>query len=65
MQTFAGTDRQCRGRLMDVLRDQLHPVTPDQLALAWADEQQRSRCLSSLLADGLVTSRPDGTYALP
>ncbi len=65
VQTYAGTDRQCRGRLMDVLRDQLHPVTSDQLALAWTDEQQRSRCLTSLLADGLVTSRPDGTYALP
>jgi A/G-specific adenine glycosylase len=65
VQTYAGTDRQCRGRLLDVLRGQLHPVTPDQLALAWADEQQRSRCLASLLADGLVTSRPDGTFALP
>ena len=65
VQTFAGTDRQCRGRLMDVLRGQPHPVTTDQLALAWDDTEQRSRCLTSLLADGLVTRRPDGTYALP
>lgn len=65
VQTFAGTDRQCRGRLMDVLRGQLHPVTSDQLTLAWDDEEQRTRCLASLLADGLVTTRPDGTYALP
>lgn len=63
--TFAGTDRQCRGRLMDVMRAQLHPVTGDQLSRAWDDDEQRSRSLTSLLADGLVTTRPDGTYALP
>lgn len=65
VQTFAGTDRQCRGRLMDVLRAHDGAVTADQLAVAWNDEEQRGRCLASLLLDGLLTERPDGTYALP
>jgi A/G-specific adenine glycosylase len=64
-QPFAGTDRQCRGRLMDVLRDRHGPVTKAQLDRAWDGEEQRDRCLASLLLDGLVTERPDGTYALP
>ena len=64
-QTFAGTDRQVRGRLMDVLRGQDGPATRAQLDAAWHDEEQRDRCLRSLLTDGLVTPRDDGTYALP
>ena len=65
VQDFAGTDRQCRGRLMDVLRAHEGSVTADQLAAAWEDEEQRGRCTASLLLDGLLTERPDGTYALP
>jgi A/G-specific adenine glycosylase len=65
VQAFVGTDRQCRGRLLDVLRDRHGPVTREQLDRAWADDEQRARCLASLLDDGLVTGRPDGTYALP
>jgi A/G-specific adenine glycosylase len=64
-QAFAGTDRQVRGRLLDVLRDAPGPVPPAALDLAWADDDQRGRCLESLLADGLVERRVDGRYALP
>jgi A/G-specific adenine glycosylase len=31
---------------------------------AWGDDDQRARCLDSLLADGLLV-RVDGGYALP
>ncbi|HZC92762.1 MAG TPA: A/G-specific adenine glycosylase [Mycobacterium sp.] len=64
-QTYAGTDRQVRGRLLDVLRDNELPVTRAQLDVAWlTDTEQRDRALNSLLADGLVTQTTDGRFAL-
>jgi A/G-specific adenine glycosylase len=64
-QTYEGTDRQCRGRLLDVLRDTEGSVSPDRLDLAWPDDVQRTRALASLVTDGLVVPAPDGRYALP
>lgn len=64
-QTYAGTDRQVRGRLLDVLRDNTSPVTRADLDVAWlTDTAQRDRALYSLLADGLVTQTADGRFAL-
>jgi A/G-specific adenine glycosylase len=64
-QRYAGTDRQVRGRLLDVLRDNMTPVTRSQLDLAWlSDTAQRDRALDSLLTDGLVEQTPDGRFAL-
>lgn len=65
VQKFAGTDRQVRGRLLDVLRAAQHPVTVAELDVTWDDVVQRSRCLDSLLADGLVAQTPDGRFTLP
>jgi A/G-specific adenine glycosylase len=65
VQKFAGTDRQVRGRLLDVLRAAHHPVTAAELDAAWADAVQRSRCLDSLLGDGLVEQTDDGLFTLP
>ncbi|HEX2073567.1 MAG TPA: A/G-specific adenine glycosylase [Geodermatophilus sp.] len=65
VQKFAGTDRQVRGRLLDVLRGAEGPVEAALLDDAWDDAVQRSRCLDSLLADGLVEQTPDGRFALP
>jgi A/G-specific adenine glycosylase len=64
-QRFAGTDRQVRGLLMDVLRDSPAPVGKPALDLAWPDRVQRDRALDGLVADGLVDPLPDGRYALP
>lgn len=65
VQTYAGTDRQVRGRLLDVLRGNDSPVTRAQLDVAWlTDTAQRDRALFSLLADGLVTQTADGRFAL-
>lgn len=64
-QRFAGTDRQVRGLLLDVMRDSLQPVEAATLDLAWADHTQRRRALASLIADGLVDPLPDGRFALP
>jgi A/G-specific adenine glycosylase len=64
-QRYAGTDRQVRGRLLDVMRDNTTPVTRNQLDLAWlSDTAQRDRALDSLLTDGLVEQTPDGRFAL-
>jgi A/G-specific adenine glycosylase len=64
-QAYAGTDRQVRGRLLDVLRAKDSPVTRAELDVAWlTDGVQRDRALDSLLADGLVTRTPDGRFAL-
>lgn len=65
VQTYAGTDRQVRGRLMDVLRANDSPVTRAELDVAWlTDTAQRDRALYSLLADGLVAQTRDGRFAL-
>ena len=63
-QAWAGTDRQCRGRLLDVLRASHRPVTKPRLDAVWADTTQRERCLETLIADGLVQTVGD-RYALP
>ena len=64
-QSWAGSDRQVRGRLMAVLRDAAGPVPPERLAAVWDEPVQRARALDALVADGLVDPLPDGRYALP
>ena len=65
VQAFAGTDRQVRGRLLEVLRASPEPVERPLLDAAWADAAQRDRCLDSLLVDGLAEQLDDGRFALP
>jgi A/G-specific adenine glycosylase len=64
-QRFAGTDRQVRGRLLDVLREAPGPVLRSRLDMVWADVVQRDRCLRSLLDDGLVEQLDKERFALP
>ncbi len=64
-QTYAGTDRQCRGRLLAVLRNAEGPVEKAALDVVWSDPVQRERALDGLVADGLVDPLEDGRYALP
>jgi A/G-specific adenine glycosylase len=64
-QTYAGTDRQVRGRLLAVLRDAHGPVPKAALDVVWDDHVQRERALDALLADGLAELLPDGTFQLP
>ena len=63
-QRYAGTDRQVRGLLLAVLRDATGPVPAARLDLVWPEAVQRSRALSSLVADGLVTALTRHRYAL-
>jgi A/G-specific adenine glycosylase len=64
-QRYEGTDRQCRGRLLAVLRDADGPVPASRLDAVWPTQMQRARALDGLVADGLVDALPDGRYALP
>ncbi|GAA4664479.1 A/G-specific adenine glycosylase [Gordonia humi] len=65
VQKFEGTDRQARGRLLDVLRNTSGPVERTALDLAWErDPGQRARALDSLLVDGLIEVTDDGLFAL-
>lgn len=64
-QSYQGTDRQCRGQLLAVLRTADGPVPAALLDAAWPEPQQRGRSLDSLVADGLVDPLPDGRFALP
>lgn len=64
-QKYEGTDRQARGRLMDVLRDSSGPVERVRLDMAWTrDPGQRDRALDSLLVDGLIEQTAEGLFAL-
>jgi len=61
VQAYAGTDRQCRGALLAVLRDAEGAVPRRRVLDAWASEpDQAERALASLLADGLVTEDAAG-----
>jgi len=62
---YEGSDRQCRGALLAVLRAANAPVPAEVLATAWDDSGQRARSLAALIADGLVTRCADGSLALP
>jgi A/G-specific adenine glycosylase len=64
-QGFAGTDRQVRGLIMAVLRGSADPVPVRSLHAVWSGDEQRTRALAGLVADGLAVLLPDGTVALP
>ena len=65
VQKFAGTDRQVRGLIMDVLRGAEAPVPQSEIDVVWPDDVQRSRALFSLLEDGLAEQDDAGLFRLP
>jgi len=64
-QKYEGTDRQCRGRVLAVLRAADDPVRRADFDAVWAGGAQLDRALDGLVADGLVDPLPDGRFALP
>ena len=64
-QSYSGTDRQCRGALLGVLRSTDGPVHRAELETVWTDPVQRERALQSLVSDGLAVPVPPESYALP
>jgi A/G-specific adenine glycosylase len=65
-QGWSGTDRQCRGTILAMLRATTQPVTAGEVDAAWpSDGPQRGRCLMSLVKDGLVEQVAADRYRLP
>ena len=65
-QSWHGTDRQCRGAILAVLRASAGPVTRNELDAAWSgDDVQRDRALGSLVSDGLVEPLTGDRFRLP
>ncbi|MGI3780057.1 MAG: A/G-specific adenine glycosylase [Janthinobacterium lividum] len=67
-QSYEGTDRQCRGALLAVLRSSDAPVDSEELAAAWTEPVQRGRALASLVDDGLAVrlgAEDDARWSLP
>ncbi|WP_433857610.1 A/G-specific adenine glycosylase [Streptomyces kronopolitis] len=65
IQTYAGTDRQVRGKLLAVLREAVAPVPQQVLDAVWDEPVQRARALDGLVSDGLVEPLGGGRYRLP
>lgn len=62
---YAGSDRQARGRILEVLRQTSGSVPVSAIDGSWPDAAQAERALASLVADGLVLARPRRRYSLP
>ena len=64
-QAWHGTDRQVRGRIVQLLRESPDPVPRTAVDLVWPDDGAKvERCLAGLLEDGLIEP-VEGGYALP
>jgi A/G-specific adenine glycosylase len=64
-QPYAGTDRQCRGRLLEAVRRAPGAVDRAVLDASWGDEVQRERALRSLVHDGLIEPVAHGSGVEP
>lgn len=64
-QPWEGTDRQCRGRILQALRESEGPVTDAVLRATWPERAQHERCLDALVHEGLVEPLGDNRFQLP
>ncbi len=62
---YEGSDRQARGAILAILRDQAGPVGHDEISQSWADATQLGRAIAGLLSDGLIELVDDDKYQLP
>lgn len=59
-QTWHGSDRQCRGTLLQTLREHAQWLPHSRMTQVWpADDEQRERCLAALVAEGLIQAKED------
>jgi len=63
-QTWHGTDRQCRGTIVQALREN-STLTKKQIHLLWDVPSQVEKALLTLLDDGLIEERGKSSYSLP
>ena len=63
-QSWHGTDRQCRGTIVQALREN-DLLTKKQIQLLWDVTSQVDKALLTLLDDGLIEARGRNTFSLP
>jgi A/G-specific adenine glycosylase len=63
-QTWHGTDRQCRGVIVQALREN-SALSKKEINLLWDVPSQVEKALLTLLEDGLVVSIPGQRFSLP
>ena len=63
-QAWNGTDRQCRGIIVQALREN-DSLTEKEIKKLWVLESQVEKALETLLADGLITQSARNKYSLP
>ena len=63
-QTWHGTDRQCRGTIVQALRENAS-LSKKEIHLLWDVPSQVEKALLTLLDDGLIEERRKNSYSLP
>ena len=63
-QTWHGTDRQCRGTIVQALREN-DVLTKSQIDQLWDVPSQLEKALLTLLDDGLIEARGSSKFSLP
>ena len=63
-QSWHGTDRQCRGTIVQALREN-EVLTKSQITQLWDVPSQLEKALLTLLDDGLIESRGKDKFSLP
>jgi len=64
-QPYEGSIRQCRGRILAVLRAADGPVPLAAFDACWPDASELDQALTQLISDGLATRQPEGHLSLP
>ena len=63
-QTWHGTDRQCRGTIVQALREN-STLKKREILLLWDVPSQVEKALLTLLDDGLIEERGKNSFSLP
>jgi len=63
-QDWHGTDRKCRGTIVQALREN-ESLTESAIKKLWPDESQVEKALKTLLVDQLIQALPRKRYRLP
>jgi A/G-specific adenine glycosylase len=63
-QSWHGTDRQCRGVIVQALRENA-ALNKHELEKLWHDSSQIERALATLIDDGLISFTESSLYTLP
>ncbi|MEI9907937.1 MAG: hypothetical protein WDO06_08715 [Actinomycetota bacterium] len=63
-QEWHGTDRKCRGTIVQALREN-SSLTESELKRLWENDSQVEKALQSLLKDKLISKNESESYSLP